>query len=305
VTYRIDVTNTGPVVATDVLITDPLPVGLTFVSSNPAGCASANSTVTCAIGDVAPGETVTVNIVTRAADPLPPAALDATGSVPNTAGVSADGTNCPIPMTGPVPAAAVVPQAAVTPQAGEQCTSTVTVPVRPVIDVDKTTPATQITPGAPLPYVITVSNEGMVVAQDVVAVDTLPEGLTFMRSQAPVCANGGGQDVVCQVGDLAVGQEMSITIMTMAANPFPTNGGVVVNTVTIEGQLSNCVDGSTDPRCRAAAMLPDPAPASGALPRTGSDLARTVAAGLLAVAVGVALVATTRPARRRRRAGPA
>jgi hypothetical protein len=28
--------------------------------------------------------------------------------------------------------------------------------------VDKTTPATQITPGAPVPYVITVSNVGMV-----------------------------------------------------------------------------------------------------------------------------------------------
>jgi hypothetical protein len=75
--------------------------------------------------------------------------------------------------------------------------------------------------------------------------------------------------------------------------------------VIIEGALSNCVGGSTDARCRDAAMLPDPVPAaSGSLPRTGSELARTVAAALLAVAVGMVLVATTRPARRRRRAGP-
>jgi hypothetical protein len=136
-----------------------------------------------------------------------------------------------------------------------------------------------------------------------VATDRLPEGLRFMRSQAPVCTNGGGPNVVCQVGDLAVGESMSITIMTMAANPFPDDGSNgVVNIVTIEGQASNCTNGSTDARCRDAAMLPDPVTpaASGPLPRTGADIARSVAAALVAVATGFVLLAFDRRGRRRR-----
>jgi uncharacterized repeat protein (TIGR01451 family) len=293
------------VVATDVLLTDPLPVGLTFVSADDPSCVAAGGrVVTCTIGDLAAGASVTVNLVVRAADPFPAASLDPSGAVLNTAGVSAPGTNCPIPM--PIPEAAVQPQAAVVPQVGEACTSTVPLPLRPTIEVDKTTLVTQITPGGPVPYVITVSNTGTVVAPAVVATDRLPDGLTFMRSQAPVCTNGGGPDVVCMVGDLAVGQSMSIMIMTRAADPFPRNGGTVVNSVTIEGESSNCAVGSRDPRCRAAAMLPDPVvpAASGPLPRTGADIARSVAGALLAIGTGVALLAIDRRVRRRRGVRP-
>jgi hypothetical protein len=55
-----------------VVVTDVLPAGLTFVSS-PDGCTSADGvTVTCALGNVAAGGTVVVDIVTQAADPFPP-----------------------------------------------------------------------------------------------------------------------------------------------------------------------------------------------------------------------------------------
>ena len=308
VRYRIDVANTGPVVAPDVLLTDPLPVGLTFVSADNPSCTSADGrVVTCALGDLAPGATASVNLVTRAADPLPPEALGTRpGAVPNTAGMSRGRDQLPDPHAGPAGRGRAAGRRRVVPQAGEQCTSTVTVPVPPVLEVDKSTPATSITPGGQVPYVITVTNTGMVPATAVTATDTLPEGLTFMRSQAPVCTNGSGRDVVCAVGDLAVGQSVSIMIMTRAADPFPSNGGTVVNIVTIEGQGSNCVSGSTDSRCRDAAMLPDPASAAaGPLPRTGTDIARTVAVALLAVATGALLLALTRRRRARHRIAPA
>ncbi|HEX9766629.1 MAG TPA: DUF11 domain-containing protein [Nitriliruptorales bacterium] len=51
--YTITVTNSGDGAATDVVVSDTLDSGLTFVSG--AGCSAAGSVVTCAIGDVAAG----------------------------------------------------------------------------------------------------------------------------------------------------------------------------------------------------------------------------------------------------------
>ena len=77
------------------VVTDVLPAGLTFVSS-PDGCTSADGvTVTCALGDLAAGAAVTVDVVTQAADPFPAGAVDGSGSVPNTASVTSPGSNCP------------------------------------------------------------------------------------------------------------------------------------------------------------------------------------------------------------------
>ena len=96
VPYTLTVTNSGPVTATAVVVSDVLPAGLTFVSSDNPGCSSADGvTVTCALGDLAAGAVVTVNIVTDAADPFPADAIDPTGNVPNTATVTAPNTNCP------------------------------------------------------------------------------------------------------------------------------------------------------------------------------------------------------------------
>jgi hypothetical protein len=100
----VEITNTGPAPAAEVLLTDPLPVGLTFVSSDNPTCASADGrVVTCALGDLAPGQVVSVGLVTRAASPLPAEAIDSDGAVPNTRGVSAPDTNCPLPMPIPRP----------------------------------------------------------------------------------------------------------------------------------------------------------------------------------------------------------
>ena len=52
-----DVRNNGNAVASAVVLSDVLPDGVTFVSA-PAGCAHANGIVTCALGDLSPGNTV-------------------------------------------------------------------------------------------------------------------------------------------------------------------------------------------------------------------------------------------------------
>jgi uncharacterized repeat protein (TIGR01451 family) len=48
--------------------------------------------------------------------------------------------------------------------------------VQPTIEVVKTSPASQIVPGRPVAYVITVTNTGMVMARNVTATDRLPAG---------------------------------------------------------------------------------------------------------------------------------
>ncbi|HET6771322.1 MAG TPA: DUF11 domain-containing protein [Actinomycetota bacterium] len=62
-TYTINVTNNGPGTATGVLLTDTLPASVTFVSAGPSqGTCTGTATVTCTLGSIDPGSTVTVAI---------------------------------------------------------------------------------------------------------------------------------------------------------------------------------------------------------------------------------------------------
>jgi hypothetical protein len=96
-----------------------------------------------------------------------------------------------------------------------------------------------------------------------------------------------------------------VASLSSAASPFPDHGtSGVVNGVTIEGQSSNCTAGSTDPRCQSSVMLQAAAApgtaAPGPLPRTGAEIARSVAIALLAVGIGFVMLAIDRRVRRRR-----
>jgi uncharacterized repeat protein (TIGR01451 family) len=61
VTYTLTAKNLGPGTAQDVVMTDPLPTGVTFVSAD-APCAESGMTVTCAVGSLAVGQEVSREI---------------------------------------------------------------------------------------------------------------------------------------------------------------------------------------------------------------------------------------------------
>ena len=80
VTYTITVTNAGPDTASNVVVTDVLPVNTTFVSATPSqGTCTGTTTVTCTLGAMNSGATATITLVVD-----PPVA----GSFTNTASVA-------------------------------------------------------------------------------------------------------------------------------------------------------------------------------------------------------------------------
>jgi uncharacterized repeat protein (TIGR01451 family) len=66
-TYTITVSNDGVDDATGVEVVDTLPAGVDFVSAS-AGCSEASGVVTCVVGDLDAGGSVTLSIVVTAPD---------------------------------------------------------------------------------------------------------------------------------------------------------------------------------------------------------------------------------------------
>ena len=303
VPYTLTVTNTGPIAATDVVVTDPLPVGLTFVSSVPP-CTAAGQLVTCNLGTLDAGTDATIQLVTQAADPFPAESIDPDGTVPNTAMVTAPDTNCE-PETAMAGRMSRVDVGRLLQQVNsDECEDDHPLPVSPTIAITKTSTATEFAPGGEVPYVITVRNTGPVVARNVVVTDDLPVGLTFVSS-VPSCT-AAGQMVTCPMGDLARGATATIDFVTRAADPFPTESlvnGEIVNVAVVSGTDSNCEDGSTDPVCTDDFALP-PTPAAesgGNLPFTGSTLSALIQAGVVALLGGAMLMRGSRRRRMTRR----
>ena len=72
ITYSIDVVNNGLDVASNVTLTDDLPAGVTHELATPSqgSCSETGGTVTCLLGDLANGDSVSVVIMVTADSPL-------------------------------------------------------------------------------------------------------------------------------------------------------------------------------------------------------------------------------------------
>jgi uncharacterized repeat protein (TIGR01451 family) len=90
--YVITVTNVGPEAATNVVVTDTIPSGTTFVSATPSqGNCSGTTTVTCTVGALENGASATINL--RVTAPT------VNGEISNTASADSDETD-PTPAAG-------------------------------------------------------------------------------------------------------------------------------------------------------------------------------------------------------------
>jgi uncharacterized repeat protein (TIGR01451 family) len=204
--YTVVVTNAGPSDAAGVSLDDPTPPGLTFVSAT-APCAGG---FPCALGDVASGASVTVNVTY-----LVPAAYTGPNPIVNIATVTS-------PTADPNP--------------GDNSATASTPVTAPTADlsVTKTGPAT-VVPGANVAYTITVTNGGPNDADAVSLADPTPTGLAFVSATAP-CAGG----FPCALGTLAMGASVTVTatydVPSAYAGPSP-----IVNTATVSATTTDPV----------------------------------------------------------------
>jgi uncharacterized repeat protein (TIGR01451 family) len=180
--------NQGPDDATGVVVTDTLPVELTYVSDN-AGGAYDGATGIWTIGDLAVGATVSMQFV---------ATVDAAGTFVNEAEVTAanEEDSDSVPGDG---------------EGDDWDDAIVTASVDPVIidlELVKDVDPALVEVGAQTTFSISVVNQGPDDATGVVVTDTLPDGLTYVSDNA-----GGAYDGatgIWTIGDLAVGASVAM-----------------------------------------------------------------------------------------------
>lgn len=199
--YTLSVTNNGPAVATNVVVTDTLDSRLQVVTPLPAGCTAVGQVVTCTLASLAVGATQNWDITVRVRPNTPAGAV-----IPNTSSVSSN-----------------------TSTTKTSNNANINVQTSSDLAIGKT--AGTLNAGGSGTYTITVTNNGPSDDTGVVVTDTLPAGLTFVSS-VPAGCTAVGQVVTCPVGALASGANANIVLnVTVSAG----TAGTVNNTASVTG----------------------------------------------------------------------
>ncbi|MEM1332021.1 MAG: hypothetical protein AAGG08_01065, partial [Actinomycetota bacterium] len=226
VTWTIEVGNNGPSDATDVVVADTVPAVLTGV--NVTSSQGACTAFPCDLGTIAPGGAATVTV----SGDLP--ADTPVGTLTNTATTT---SATPDPTTD-----------------GDQPTASD--PISPSADVrvEKIGPATDLVPGQPATWTVTVTNDGPSDAQDVTLSDTLPAAIdattigTVTTAGSLGCSVGTptASDVSCTVATLAAGDSSTVEVtgtVLAAVTDADVDNTATVSTTTPDPDTSN--DSST------------------------------------------------------------
>jgi uncharacterized repeat protein (TIGR01451 family) len=192
ITYTWTVNNAGPSYAAGTALTDTLPAGLSFLSSDLGSCTHANGVVTCALGTVANGTNATARFMALAASSL------AKGEVLANA-------------------AQVGSTAADLVTANNVLTATTTANLRTDLSLGLSGPASDHA-GQIMTYTLALTNTGPSDSPDETLVHTLPADTAYTGYTASqgACSEVLGV-VTCLPGRLANGAAMSLTISARPA----------------------------------------------------------------------------------------
>ncbi len=230
VTFTIVVTNAGPSMATGVTVSDPLPVGLAFVSANATRGDYSPTTGIWNIGNVNVGESVTMQLTVRVTE---------AGSVANTAQIQTSDQFDPDSTPGNN-----------VPTEDDQSTVTLTPQIADLslnMTVDKASPNV----GETILFTITLSNAGPNTATGVAVTDRLPDGLTYVSASASVgvynpgtgiwtvssLPAGGNATLLLTARVATVGAKTNIAEVT-ASQQFDPNSTPGNNVPTEDDQVS-------------------------------------------------------------------
>ncbi len=209
VVFTLAVTNQGPSTATDVVVTDVLPSGFTYVSDNASG--NYNSTTgEWIVGPLTNGESASLLIT---------ATVSPSGSYTNTASVTA---NEPDPET------------------ANNSSEKTLVPV-PVsnLAITKTDNSGTYTPGGPVSYIVTVTNAGPSPVVDAVVSDILPGDLigvnwtSSVTGTAQITSGGSGSgNSLSALVSINAGMGNSV-VFTVTGTAKASATGSLTNTATV------------------------------------------------------------------------
>ncbi|MGP4038682.1 DUF7948 domain-containing protein [Gracilibacillus sp. D59] len=206
-TYTVTVTNNGPSPATGVTIEDLLPTEVTFVSASP-NCTfnPATNTVTCDIGNMAPGESETITIVVTP---------NQAGTIINIAMVSGNEED-PDPDNNVAIAVTSVEQ-----------------PGEPSADltITKTDMPDPVLVGETLTYTVTAINNGPSPATGVIIMDVLPQEATLVSIPSNCTFDPATNIVTCELDSLDIGESETIEIEVI-----PNNAGTITNMAAVGGE---------------------------------------------------------------------
>lgn len=181
--YDIVVSSVGSAPASNVVVTDPIPAGMSYVSSEPAASVS-GGVATWTLGSMAPGEEHKLKLTLRG---------DTAGKLCNVAHAQADrGLK----------------------ESAQACTEIEGIPALLLEVVDSPDP---IEVGATTTYTITVTNQGSATATNVVVAGALPEEMELVEAKGPTEGVRSGNVLRANpVATLAPGEKATYTVTVKA-----------------------------------------------------------------------------------------
>ena len=201
-TYTLTVVNSGPSDVQNVVVTDTLPLSITFNSATPVTDTQSGQDIGWDLGPLTRDGTQVITMVVTVDSGF-------SGSLSNTATVTTttadpDATN-------------------------NSDTEMTLVTTKADLEISKADSPDPVSAGAALTYTLTVENLGPTAAQNVIVTDTVPFSFTVSGSN-PVSDIQSGQDLGWNLGVLANGVTQTIVISGVVDSGFE---GVLTNTASV------------------------------------------------------------------------
>ena len=220
--YTLEVTNAGPSTATNVVVTDDVPAGLTIQSASGSGwsCSTSGQTVTCERGSLLPGSsTITINVG------VPASYLPDGATVTNTATIASDTDD---------------------PNGGNDSASEdTTIRTRADLSISKSDNPDPVIAGLPLNFTITVVNNGPSDAQNVEVTDDLPAQTAFQSVTTTMgSCSESGHTITCDLGTMASGGSAVISISVKVDSGY--SGNTIENTAHVSSDTTDPNPGNDD-----------------------------------------------------------